>query len=198
VSDCSCSNYQPVTLYGNPVLRQKAEPVETFDAALETLIKQLFDTMYSISTGVGLAANQIGRREAVFVFDCHDGLSAAVVNPTVEIVGSELEEHWEACLSLPGVDMWTARSERCIVRGKDIHGDDIEYEGDGLRARCFQHETDHLRGGLYIDLHPVRARKKIEAEMKRLEWWGLQSVDPTSEMYKKTQLGEEEGDEDED
>jgi peptide deformylase len=175
-------------------LRQKAESVETFDGALEELVQQLFDTMYSISTGVGLAANQIGRREAVFVFDCHDGLSSAIANPTVEPLGTELQENWEACLSLPGVDMRTARYQRCVVRGRDVNGGDIEYEGDGLRARCFQHETDHLRGGLYIDLHPVKARKKVEAEMKRLEWWGLQSVDPTSEMYRRTQLGDEEAD----
>lgn len=182
---------RPVTLFGNPVLRQKATPVTDFGESVKSLVDELFATMYSIPTGVGLAANQIGRSESVFVFDCKDGLAGCVVNPRVELIGSELQRDWEACLSLPGVDMETTRHEACRVSGFDADGVPVSYEGDGLRARCFQHETDHLRGLLYIDLHSVRARKKIDAEMKKLDWYGRPALDPTTEMYRMSQSSEE-------
>jgi peptide deformylase len=182
-------NCRPVTLYTNPVLRQKAVPVETFDDTLEALVAELFDTMYSIGSGVGLAANQIGRTESVFVFDCRDGLAAEVVNPVVEIIGDELEDDWEGCLSLPGVDVSTVRYASCRVTGQDVRGAIVSYEGEGFRSRCFQHETDHLRGVLYIDHHPVKVRKSVEAEMREMDWFGLPQLDPRSEMYREAQSG---------
>lgn len=181
---------QPVTLYGNPVLRQKAIPVVSFDHVIEELVVELFDTMHAIDIGVGLAANQIGRPESVFVFDCRDGSPGHVVNPSVEPTGVELHDGWEGCLSLPGVDLRTTRYLRCRVTGEDMHGRPISYEGEGIRARCFQHETDHLRGVLYVDLHPVRARKKLEREMKSMEWYGNQSLDPRSQIYRDAQSDE--------
>jgi peptide deformylase len=178
---------QHVTLYGNPVLRQKATPVVSFGQGIEELVDELFDTMHAIDIGVGLAANQIGRCESVFVFDCRDGSPGHVVNPTVEPVGEDLQDGWEGCLSLPGVDLRTTRYLRCRVTGEDMHGERISYEGEGIRARCFQHETDHLRGVLYVDLHPVRVRKKLEREMKSMEWYGNQSLDPRSQIYRDAQ-----------
>jgi peptide deformylase len=182
-----CPNCRPITLYGSPVLRQRAVPVTRFDESIEMLVSELFDTMYSISSGVGLAANQIGRPESVFVFDCRDGLAAHVVNPVLQITGDELQEDWEGCLSLPGVDLTTVRYERCTVTGQDLHGDLVSYEGERFRSRCFQHETDHLRGILYVDLHPVRVRKKLEAEMKKMDWYGSLAMDPRSETYREAQ-----------
>jgi peptide deformylase len=178
---------QPITLYGNPVLRQKATAVVSFDQGIEALVDELFDTMHAIDIGVGLAANQIGRPESVFVFDCRDGSPGHVVNPTVEPIGGELQDGWEGCLSLPGLDLRTSRYLRCRVTGEDMHGERISYEDEGIRARCFQHETDHLRGVLYVDLHPVRVRKKLEREMRSMEWYGSQSLDPRSEMYREAQ-----------
>jgi peptide deformylase len=181
---------QPIVLYGNAVLRQKATPVASFDRGIEELVDELFDTMHAIDIGVGLAANQIGRSESVFVFDCRDGLSGHVVNPSVDPIGVELQDGWEGCLSLPGVDLRTSRYLRCKVTGQDMHGTPISYEGEGVRARCFQHETDHLRGQLYVDLHPVRVRKKLEREMKSMDWYGNQSLDPRSEVYREAQSDE--------
>jgi peptide deformylase len=178
---------QHITLYGNPVLRQRATPVVSFDQGIEDLVGELFDTMYSIDIGVGLAANQIGRPESVFVFDCHDGVPGHVVNPSVEPIGEDLQDGWEGCLSLPGVDLRTTRYLLCRVTGEDMYGERISYEGEGIRARCFQHETDHLRGVLYVDLHPVRVRKKLEREMKSMEWYGNQSLDPLSKAYRDAQ-----------
>jgi peptide deformylase len=183
----ACPHCQPVTLYGNPVLRQKAVPVTLFDESIEQLVAELFDTMYSIGSGVGLAANQIGRPESAFVFDCRDGIAAHVINPVVQITDDELQDDWEGCLSLPGVDLSTVRYERCTVSGQDFRGAPVSYEGEGFRSRCFQHETDHLRGVLYVDHHPVKVRKKLESEMKKMDWYGKPALDPRSEMYREAQ-----------
>jgi peptide deformylase len=177
----------PVTLWGNPVLRTRCTPVTVFDAQVQRLVDQLFETMYAIPTGVGLAANQIGRTERVFVFDCRDGLAAAVVNPVVSVIGPDLQEGGEGCLSLPGMGLTTVRAERCRVTGTDARGNEVSYEGEGLRARCFQHEADHLRGKLYIDLHPTKLRKRVEDEMRSTEWFGLDALDPRSEEYREAQ-----------
>lgn len=186
----------PVTLWGNPVLRKRCTPVTVFDADVQRLVDQLFETMYAIPTGVGLAANQIGRTERVFVFDCRDGLAAAVVNPVVTVLDADLQDGGEGCLSLPGMGLQTTRALRCRVTGQDPTGAEISYEGEGLRARCFQHETDHLNGRLYIDLHPTKVRKAVEDEMRRSEWFGLDALDPTSEAYRRAQGEDEDDDED--
>lgn len=83
--------------------------------------------------------------------------------------------------------MDTVRSLRARVTGQDATGDDIAYEGEGLRARAFQHETDHLDARLYIDLHPARTRRKLEKEMRDSEWFGHHSLDPASELYRRAQ-----------
>ncbi len=162
-------------------------PVTQFDESIEMLVAELFDTMYSISSGVGLAANQIGRPESVFVFDCRDGLAGHVVNPVLEITGDELQDDWEGCLSLPGVDLSTVRYERCKVSGQDMRGDEVSYDGERFRSRCFQHETDHLKGLLYLDHHPVKVRKKLEDEMRKMDWYGSPALDPRTETYREAQ-----------
>jgi peptide deformylase len=182
---------QPVTLYPNPVLRQRATPVTEFGEDIEDLVAELFDTMYSIGSGVGLAANQIGRSESVFVFDCRDGLAGHVVNPVVQIDGDTLQDDWEGCLSLPGYDLSTVRYEHCRVSGQNFKGDHVGYVGERFRSRCFQHETDHLNGKLYIDYHPMRARKKLEAHMRKSPWYGKPALDPRTEMYRRAQSPEE-------
>lgn len=184
----------PITLWGNPVLRRRAEEIKVFDASIQKLADELFETMYAIPTGVGLAANQIGRLERMFVIDCRDGLVAAVANPVVEILGADLQEGGEGCLSLPGVGLDTVRALKARVTGQDPKGNPVTYEGEGLRARAFQHETDHLNGRLYIDLHPARTRKKIEKEMRDSDWFGLHELDPRSEQYRDAQGYDEDED----
>jgi peptide deformylase len=177
----------PITLWGNPILRRPATPVTLFDAKVKRLVDQLFETMYAIETGVGLAANQIGRPESVFVFDCRDGLVAHVVNPVVEVIGADVQDGTEGCLSLPGIEFPTVRFQRCRVRGQDLRGDDVVYEADGLRSRCFQHETDHLNGHVYIDHLKRRTRTRAEAFMRATPWFGNDAVDPASDLYRRAQ-----------
>jgi len=95
----------------------------------------------------------------------------------------ELQGGNEACLSVPGVDLTTSRLASCQVRGADFLGADVEFEGRGLAARCFQHELDHLNGKLFVDLHPVKVRKKVERQVSQMPWAGLPALDPRSVLY---------------
>lgn len=180
----------PITLYGNPVLRTRAQPVTTFGRELAALVDDLFDTMYAIETGVGLAANQIGRLERVFVFDCGDDEVGYVVNPVVEPIDEGVQDGSEGCLSVPGISVPTVRSARARVRGLDVHGDPVTYEGEGLAARCFQHEVDHLDGVLYVDRHP-QLLGAVDRHLQEQDWFGTPAIDPRSPKYKRAQAADE-------
>ena len=177
------SDVLPITLLGNPVLRRRCAEVTDFGEDLAELVDEMFRTMHATDFGVGLAANQVGRTERVFVFDLHDGRIGHVVNPVLVTMGGELQQGEEACLSLPGLGLPTARLSHCGVRGVDVHGAAVELEGEGLAARCFQHELDHLNGKLYLDLHPVKVRKQLEREAGEFPWSGLRALDPRSPLY---------------
>ncbi len=179
----SSSDVLPITLLGNPILRRRCQEVTDFGEDLAALVDQMFRTLHATDNGVGLSANQIGRTERVFVFDFHDGTTGHVINPVLVTVDGELQQGEEACLSLPGLGLPTARLERCRVRGVDRRGAAVDIGGEGLAARCFQHELDHLNGKLYPDLHPVGVRKRLEREAAELAWYGLQALDPRSDLY---------------
>ncbi|WP_261559831.1 peptide deformylase [Frankia tisae] len=144
---------------GDPVLRTPTALVTTFDAALARLVDDMIDTMYD-APGVGLAAPQVGVGLRVFVFDVdydpHDvavpRVPRVVVNPVLELAADGEHQHGlEGCLSVPGRHFPTTRALRASVRGVDVTGAGVEYAGEGLLARCFQHEVDHLDGTLYLD-----------------------------------------------
>lgn len=177
----------PITLYGNPVLGTRARPVEDFGRELRALVDDLFTTMYAIETGVGLAANQIGRLERVFVFDCGEDEVGYVVNPVVEVLGDQVQEGHEGCLSVPGISVPTTRAARARVRGVDVDGRPVSYEGEGLAARCFQHEVDHLDGILYVDRHTPALRASADEHLRSREWFGTPAIDPRSPTYVRAQ-----------
>jgi len=178
------SAVMPITLLGNPILRIRCGEVTEFGKPLSDLVEGMFAALYATENGVGLSANQVGRSERLFVFDLRNGQVGHVVNPSVVAIGQELQGGDEACLSLPGLGLPTSRLIHCLVRGVDVHGEPVEYEGEDLAARCFQHELDHLDGKLYIDRHPVNVRKRIESEAKGLAWWGNEALDPRSDLYR--------------
>jgi peptide deformylase len=172
------------------VLAARAQPVTTFDRALAALVEDLFATMYATETGVGLAANQIGRLERVFVFDCGEDETGYVVNPLVEVVGDDRQHGFEGCLSVPGISIPTTRAERARVRGQDVRGEPVTYEGEGLVARCFQHELGHLDGQLYVDVHPPALRVKADEHLRASDWFGTPAIDPRSPTYREAQAGD--------
>ncbi|MET8544596.1 peptide deformylase [Kitasatospora sp. NPDC004799] len=133
---------------------------------LARLIDDMFVTM-AVADGCGLAANQVDVDLRLFVYDCpdDDGVrhTGHVLNPVVDEQepGRALIEETEGCLSVPGANTKLARPARTVVRGVDQFGDPVVIEGTGYFARCLQHETDHLNGGLYIDRLSARDRKRM-------------------------------------
>ena len=158
-----------VRIYGDPLLRVKAQPVSVVDDELKSLIEDMRQTMEAYQ-GIGLAANQIGAVQRVLVVDVPlDGerhARHAVVNPAiVQRSGSETGE--EGCLSIPGIYADVTRSQKVRVTGQDERGASIEIEAEGYLARALQHEIDHLDGVLFVDrLSPLKRqflRKSLEA-----------------------------------
>jgi peptide deformylase len=139
---------RPIRLLGDPVLRTACDPVARFDDALARLVTDLLDAV-QVPGRAGLAANQIGVGLAVFAYNI-EGKLGYVVNPMLAETAGE-QSGPEACLSVPGIIAFRRRAARAVVTGADRRGDPVTVSGGGELARCLQHETDHLRGELYID-----------------------------------------------
>jgi peptide deformylase len=160
---------QPIRLFGDPVLRTPAAPVETFDKELRTLVADLTDTMLD-APGVGLAAPQIGVSLRVFTYWVDD-VVGHLINPSLDLSDEE-QDGEEGCLSLPGLTYDTKRAMRVVAKGMNMHGEPVTIEGSDLLARCVQHETDHLDGILFIDRLDTAARKVAMKEIRESEWFG--------------------------
>ena len=157
----------PIRTLGDPVLREPAKPVERFDRALQQLATDMLETMYD-APGVGLAGPQVGLSMQLFVFDDGEHGPMFVANPELlDAEGEVIEE--EGCLSIPGPYHPTRRYERIRCRGLDMRGGEVDVVGEGLAARIFQHETDHLHGTLYIDRLDDAGRKAVLSELRRIE-----------------------------
>ncbi|MHA7264595.1 peptide deformylase [Arthrobacter sp. TMN-37] len=160
-----------VRIIGDPILRTPAAKVTNFGPELEKLVADMAETMIDVQ-GVGLAAPQIGVGLQVFTYRI-DGFEGHIVNPVLE-VGEELQggAAVEGCLSVPGLGNFLDRAEWARVRGQDARGNPVEVEGTGMLARCLQHETDHLRGTLYID--------RLRGEEKKAAMRAIRSADYNS------------------
>jgi peptide deformylase len=150
----------------DPRLREVSKPVTVFDDKLQTLIEDMFETMYD-AHGVGLAAPQIGISLRLSVIDVVGDKKDQIVIINPEIVSSEGEKKFdEGCLSVPGAYDTVIRAENVTVKALDRHGKPFEIKAEGLLAECLQHEIDHLNGKLFIDLlSPLKkamARKKLD------------------------------------
>ena len=153
-------------------MHRPARPVTSYDAALRELVADMVATMYA-ANGVGLAACQIGVDLAVFVYDCpdesgtlHRGVVCNPVSGLPEVGDRRLDDSDEGCLSYPGAFVECARPDWARVTGQGLDGEDVAYEGDGLLARCLQHETDHTHGTVFGDRLNNRSRKKLRKEME--------------------------------
>jgi peptide deformylase len=130
------------------VLRKKSKLVTQFDDRTKTLIKDMIDTMYE-ANGVGLAAPQIGILKRVVVIDIGEG-PIVLINPKIIDSKGSIEE-LEGCLSIPGQQGSVIRPQFVKVKAQNENGEEFEIKGEGLLARAFCHEIDHLDGILYID-----------------------------------------------
>ena len=158
---------------GDPVLREPCRDVEDFGPSLRRLYEDMLETMYE-APGVGLAAPQIGLSLRFFVFDPSpndDPHPSAVANPELrDAEGEQTEE--EGCLSVPNTWSPTTRAMRIKVTGQDLDGNAISLVGEGLEARIFQHEVDHLNATLFIDRLSADDRRRVMAELRESEMAG--------------------------
>jgi peptide deformylase len=159
---------RPIRVWGDPVLRTPCDPVTSFDADFQRLVDDMFETMYD-APGVGLAANQVGVSLRVFVYDVGDGLVGVVANPVLEVSEEQQTGH-EGCLSVPGLSYDRRRAMHATVTGLDRHGDAVTISGSELLARCFQHETDHLNGEIYVDKLERDERKAAMKAIREADW----------------------------
>lgn len=184
-----------ITVITEPVLHEPCADVTNFGSPeLKTLIEDMFTTM-EIAHGVGLAANQVGVAQRVFVFDCEDAHDVRhvghICNPVIDEVikdESDLDHDTEGCLSVPGPHAEVARPWAARVSGVDWEGNPISFEGEGLFARCLQHETDHLNGLLYVDHLGTTAREQALNEMQRMRDGVWAEWDARAERLGKTTL----------
>jgi peptide deformylase len=156
----------PIRTFGDPVLRDPARPVESFDDALRLLAEEMIKTMHD-APGVGLAAPQVGRPLRMFVYDVggDEPDPRALVNPTLrDEWGEQIEE--EGCLSVPGLYYPVKRAERVWAEGFDLDGREVTIQGEELLARVLQHEVDHLNGVLFIDRLDAEHRAEAMAALR--------------------------------
>jgi len=152
---------------GDPALREPSKPITEFGPSLHKLYDDMVETMVA-APGVGLAAPQVGLSLRLFVFDDGETGPMLMANPELsDPVGELLED--EGCLSIPGPYYPTPRFARIRCTGQDLEGTPYEMVGEGLLARIFQHEIDHLDGMLYIDRLDDEGRRDVMAQLRRIE-----------------------------
>ncbi|WP_040336980.1 peptide deformylase [Candidatus Blastococcus massiliensis] len=148
---------RPIRELGDPVLRTPADEVRAFDGWLATLVRDLEETVDHPGRA-GLAAPQIGVSVRVFSYNI-DGVIGHMVNPVITELSEEIQDGDEGCLSVPGIWAPTVRAQHAVVDGFDVRGEPLRLEGEGLMARCLQHEVDHLDGKVFLDRLTGEARK---------------------------------------
>ena len=161
----------PIVKYGDPVLEKAGLPVEKFDEELQALVADMFESMYA-ANGVGLAAPQIGISRRLAVIDVSNGKNpeAKIVCANPEITHTEGEQREEeGCLSLPGFRGHVLRPQYVTVRAQDATGKEFEMRGEGLLARAFCHEIDHLNGFLFISHLSLLKRDLIKRKIRKMK-----------------------------
>ncbi len=153
-----------VKTFGAPVLKTRAARVKVFDDALLRLTEEMLVTMRE-REGVGLAANQVGRLRRVLVAGIEED-EYVLINPVIEARSDETEVLAEGCLSIPGIQVDVERPVAVIVSGQDAAGKELRFEAEGLLARVFQHEIDHLDGVLILDRTDRESRKAALREWR--------------------------------
>src|SRR5215469_819029 len=154
---------RPLRLLGDPVLRTPCDRVVRFDDALARLVADLLDTVREPGRA-GLAANQIGSTLAVFAYNVDDHLGY-LINPEMAELSGDAED-LEGCLSVPGVTAVRRRALRAVASGVDLRQEPVMVAGAGELARCLQHETDHLRGRLFIDKLEAEERRRVMRQIR--------------------------------
>ena len=139
-----------IRVIGDEILNKKCKPVKEMTDRTKELIEDMFETMYE-ANGVGLAAPQVGILKRIVVIDVEDGYQYVLINP--EIIEQDGEQTgYEGCLSVPGMAGQVTRPNYVKVKALDVNMEEQILEGEGLLARAFCHEIDHLDGKMYTEL----------------------------------------------
>ena len=161
---------RPIVIYGDPVLREKSQPVESINQEVKDLVSSMVDTLKK-AKGLGLAANQIGVAKRLFIVD----LSAVDINASLyvfidpEIIETEGSiEMEEGCLSFPDMYLKIVRPEKVKIQATDLEGNRFELAAEGMAARAILHEYDHIEGKLFIDRLTPLARTMLKGRLKKL------------------------------
>ena len=176
----------PLTYFGNPILRQKGDPVPEVTPDLEQFIEDMFDTMEE-HRGIGLASQQVGRAIQLTVIDIrpaedrpstlelngeeadpHTIMPLVLLNPEIEPLAAEVNGP-EGCLSFPEIYGDVSRPEKIRVKAQNENNEPVEFVCGGLLARCVQHETDHLHGILFTDRMDRDAKADLREELDALQ-----------------------------
>lgn len=163
----------PINIYGDEILRQKTKKITRIDEKLLNFIEDMFDTMKT-SNGIGLAANQVGKRIKLLIADVsnvegyENTKPFVVINPKIlSFDGEDVME--EGCLSLPGLRVNVRRPTKIKLKYNDLELKEHIEEFDGLIARVFQHEIDHLNGKLIIDYLNQTEKEKVKPYLEQIK-----------------------------
>ncbi len=153
---------RPLVFLGNPLLKKKSETIKIFDKELETLVGDMFDTMYAFH-GIGLAAVQVGILKRVFVIDIPNITPEPMVciNPIIRTFSKDQKKKEEGCLSIPDFKYPVTRSHSVVFEYQTFEQEKKEMLVEEVFAICVQHEFDHLEGILFLDRLKKRSKKKI-------------------------------------
>ena len=155
----------PIRQFGDPVLRERASEIEKVTDLHRRLATDMLETMRHTGRGVGLAGNQVGVVERIFVWEVGEE-HGTIINPAITDRSEETFTDDEGCLSLPGVYYPVERSLEVTVEGIDENSEPVHLEVEGFMARVCQHEIDHLDGVLFIDRLTPELRKEALAELR--------------------------------
>lgn len=156
----------PILCYPDPRLHKVAKPVERVDERIQTLVKDMLETMYE-AQGIGLAATQVDLHERVIVIDVSEERNQPMVliNPEIVWASEEKQLGDEGCLSVPGIYDGVERSVAVRLRALDADGASREIEAEGLLAICMQHEMDHLQGKVFVEYLSPLKKNRIKTKL---------------------------------
>ena len=161
--------------YGDSILRDENKKIEKIDDNIKEILNNMVETMKDIN-GIGLAGPQVGINMRLFVMEPPEGLIKKVINPEF-IEYSEIKvDHEEGCLSVPGIYKNVKRPEKISVKYLNEDGQEIREELDGITARIFQHESDHLEGILFVDKIAPVAKRLVSKKLLNMKKETLKKI----------------------
>lgn len=160
-----------IRTWGDPILKTRAQEITQVTEDIRRLAKDMFDTLQA-ENGVGLAANQVGSTQRIFVVEIPSKVGPSqrytLLNPKITALSKEMETVEEGCLSFPGINGPVERHLSVEIQGQDLNGKTVTLKGSGLLARAFQHELDHLDGIVFVERMKLVQRLMLNRQLNEL------------------------------